>query len=119
ATLLASLASLDAPFVAGVTGRARNAKKLVSDLRLSADSPPTAIAGEPAERLGSLLSLRLLAQEAPDAAMDALYRPTLRVLQGPLTGLDVRDLARHAEAACAQERAGLAFAALWPDAQAG
>jgi hypothetical protein len=118
-TLLASLASLDAPFVAGVTGRARNAKKLVGDLRLSADAPPSALAAPDAERLGSLLTVRLLAQGAPDAALDALYRPALRALQGPLTGLDVRDLARQAEAACAQERAGLAFAALWPDGQAG
>ncbi|MEA3199041.1 MAG: single-stranded-DNA-specific exonuclease [Thermoplasmata archaeon] len=118
ATLVSALASQDAPFVAGITGRARNANKLVSDLRLSGDSPPSAVTGESAERLGSFLSVRLLAQEAPDAALDALYRPALRALQGPLTGLDVRDLARQAEAACAQERCGLAMAALWPDAKA-
>src|SRR5581483_2396826 len=119
ATLLSSLSSLDAPFVAGVTGRARNAKKLVGDLRLGSDAPPAHLSPADAERLGSFLTVRLLAQGAPDAALDALYRPALRALQGPLTGLDVRDLARQAEAACAQERAGLAFAALWPDAQAG
>src|SRR5207248_3145180 len=53
ATLLSALASQDAPFVASITGRARNAKKLISDLRLSADSPATAVVGESAERLGS------------------------------------------------------------------
>jgi len=116
-TLLGALASLDAPFVASVTGRARNAKKLVGDLRLAGDAPPAALQTADAEKLGSFLTLRLLGQGAPDAALDALYRPGLRALQGPLVGLDVRELARRVEAACAAGRCGLGFASLWPDAQ--
>lgn len=118
-TLLGALAQLDAPFVAGVTGRARNVKKLVTDLRLPGDAQPAALASEDGERLGSFLAARLLQQRAPDAAFDALYRPTLRALQGPHTGHEAGELARHVEAACASGRCGLAFSALWPDPAAG
>lgn len=118
-TVLQALCQMDAPFVAGVTGRARNVKKLVADLKLSSDAAPGRLAGADAERLGSFLALRLLAQGAPEAALDALYRPTLRGLQGPHTGLEAGELARHLEAACAAARCGLGFAALWPDAGAG
>lgn len=118
-TLLQALGQMDSPFVAGVTGRARNVKKLVADLKLSSDAPPASLAEADAERLGSFLTLRLLAQGAPDAALDALYRPTLRGLQGPHTGLEAGELARAVEAACAASRSGLGFAALWPDSAAG
>lgn len=119
ATLVGALAQLDAPFVAGVTGRARNVKKLVSDLHLPGDGQPAALAHDDGERLGSFLAARLLQQRAPDAAFDALFRPTLRALQGPHTGLEAGDLARQVEAACASGRCGLAFSALWPDPAAG
>lgn len=116
ASLVAALTQLDVPFVGGVTGRARNAKKLVADLGLSSEAPAMGLADDAAERLGSFLTLRLLQQNAPDAALDALFRPALRGLQGPHTGLECGELARVAEAACAAGRPGLAFAALWPDA---
>lgn len=118
-TLLQALAQLDAPYVAGVTGRARNARKLASDLKLHGESPPGALASEDAQRVGDLLTLRLLQQGAPDAALDVLLRPALRGLKGPHTGLEAGELARLAEAACATGRPGLAFAALWPDASSG
>ena len=114
-TLLTSLSGLDAPFVAGVTGRARNVKKLLGDLKLNGDAPPSSVTGEDAERLGSLLALRLLGQDAPDAALDALFRPCHRALQGPHTGMDIGELARLVEAACVAGHCGLAFAALWPE----
>ena len=117
-TLLNALSQLDAPFVAGVTGRARNAKKLLSDLDLSADASPGSLADAAAEQVGSFLTLRLLQQGATDAALDALFRPALRGLQGPHTGLECGDMARLAESACASGRCGLAFAALWPDPSA-
>lgn len=116
-TLHHALAQLEAPFVVGITGRARNVKKLVADLGLEGDSPPSAV--QDPETLGSFLALRLLQQGAPDAALDALMRPSLRALQGPHTGLECGDLARATEAACAAGRCGLAFAALWPDPAAG
>ena len=119
ATLLTALSTLDAPFVAGVTGRARNVKKILGDLKLNGDAPPSSVAGADAERLGSLLAVRLLAQDAPDAALDALFRPTHRALQGPHTGMDVGELARLVESACVAGRCGLAFAALWPEPAAG
>lgn len=114
-TLLAALSQLDAPFVAGLTGRARNAKKLIADMSLADDAPPATVPPDAQEKLGSFLALRLLQQNAPDAALDALFRPAMRGLQGPHTGLECGALARLAEAACAAERPGLAFAALWPD----
>ncbi|HUR67926.1 MAG TPA: hypothetical protein VM370_01670 [Candidatus Thermoplasmatota archaeon] len=117
--LLQALTQLDAPYVAGLTGRARNAKKLVTDLKLRPDALPASLAAEESQRLGDLLALRLLQQGAPDAALDALFRPTLRGLAGPHTGLECGELARAAEAACSAGRAGLAFAALWPDGAAG
>lgn len=113
--LLNALSQLDMPFVAGLTGRARNAKKLLTDLSLSADAQPQALTDAQAEHVGSFIALRLLQQHAPDAALDALFRPALRGLQGPHAGLECGELARLAEAACASERCGLAFAALWPD----
>lgn len=118
-TLAQALGQLDAPFVQGVTGRARNVKKLLTDLRLQGDAPPSALDADDAERLGTFLGARLLQQRAPDAALDALFRPTLRALAGPHTGLAAADLARVAEAACIAGRCGLGFAALWPDAAAG
>lgn len=117
-TLQGALAHLDAPYVAGVTGRARHVKKLVDELGLPGDAPPGAVTGQDAERLGSVLALRLLQQRAPDAAFDALFRPRMRSLQGPHTGTEAGELARLVEAGCALGRCGLAFGALWPDAQA-
>ena len=114
-TLLTALSSLDAPAVPGVTGRARNVKKLVADLGLVAEAPPAALAPHDAERLGSLLALKLLQGGAGDAAMDALLRPRVRAHRGPHTGMDAADLAWLAESAAALSRGGLAFAALWPD----
>lgn len=118
-TLQQSLAQLDAPFVAGVTGRARNARKLTADLKLQAESPPGALASDDVGRVADVLALRLLQQGAPEAALDVLLRPALRGLKGPHTGLEAGELARVAEAACARGRPGLAFAALWPDASSG
>lgn len=118
-TLLAALSQLDAPFVPGLTGRARNAKKLVGELGLNGDAPPASVAPESAERLGSFLTARLLQHAAPDAALDALFRANLRGLQGPHTGLEAGEMARVVEAACAAGRPGLGFSALWPDAAAG
>jgi hypothetical protein len=118
-TLAQALAQLDTPYVAGVTGRARNVKKLLADLQLSGDAPPGALQPAQAERLGSFLALRLLQQRAPDVALDALLRPGLRALQGPCTGLEAGDLARLVEAACSAGRCGLGFAALWPDPAVG
>jgi hypothetical protein len=118
-TLLAALGSLDAPFVGGVTGRARNVKKFLADLKLNADAPPSAVTGDDAERLGSFLALRLLGQGAPDAALDALFRPHHRALQGPHTGMDAGELARLVESACIAGHCGLGFAALWPEPAAG
>lgn len=114
-TLLSALSQLDSPYVAGITGRARNVKKLIGDLGLSGDAPPTGVSGDDAERLGSYLALRLLEQDAPDAALDALFRPQLRGLKGPHTGFDANEVARRVEAACALGRPGLAFSAAWPD----
>ncbi|HET6405506.1 MAG TPA: hypothetical protein VFH78_12740 [Candidatus Thermoplasmatota archaeon] len=118
-SLLAALSQMDAPFVAGVTGRARNAKKLLADLGLAADASPGALAEKASEELGDFLALRLLQQHAPDAAFDALFRPALRGLQGPHTGMECGEMALRVEAACAAARCGLGFAALWPDAAAG
>jgi hypothetical protein len=117
--LLQALAQLDAPYVVGLTGRARNAKKLVGDLKLHGEAPPSALSHDDAQRLGDFLALRLLQQGAPDAALDALFRPTLRGLTGPHMGVECGEMARMVEAACAAGRCGLAFAALWPDALAG
>ena len=117
-TLLGALTQLDAPFVAGVTGRARNVKKILAELGLDADAPPGALGEDGAERLGSLLTARLLQQDVPDAALDALFRPSLRALHGPHTGLDATELAAIADAACAAGQPGLAFGALWPDPSA-
>ncbi|HVM45391.1 MAG TPA: hypothetical protein VM582_05595 [Candidatus Thermoplasmatota archaeon] len=117
-SLLAALSQIDAPFIAGVTGRARNAKKLLADLALPPEAPPESLTETTAERVGSFLALRLLQQDAPDAALDALFRPSLRGLQGPYTGTECGEMARIAEAACAAGRCGLGFAALWPDAAA-
>ena len=114
--LHSALAQLDAPFIAGVTGRARNVKKLAADLGLP---EATALSADAAERLGSLLTARLLQQRAPDAALDALFRPSIRALQGPHTGVEVGEMARLAEAACASGKCGLAFSALWPDPASG
>jgi hypothetical protein len=119
ATLLSALGQLDAPYVAGLTGRARNAKKLVGELKLSGDAPPGALSTDDAQKLGDFLALRLLQQGAPDAAFDTLFRPTLRGLAGPHMGLESGEMARLAEAACAADRCGLGFAALWPDSVAG
>ena len=118
-TLLTSLSALDAPFVGGVTGRARNVKRLLTDLKLNGDAPPSSVTGAEAERLGSLLAVRLLGQHAPDAALDALFRPCHRALQGPHTGMDLGEMARLVEAACVSGHCGLAFAALWPEPAAG
>lgn len=118
-TLTQALAQLDAPYVAGLTGRARNVKKLVADLDLAGDAPPGSLDAAQTERLGSFLAARLLQQRAPDAAFDALFRPGLRALQGPCTGLEAGDLARLVENACAVGRCGLGFAALWPDPAVG
>ena len=114
-TLLAALSSLDEPAVPGVTGRARNVKKLVADLGLVAESPPGTLPPEDAERLGSVLVLKLLQHGAGDAALDALLRPRIRAHRGPHTGMDAADLAWLAESAAALGKGGLAFAALWPD----
>lgn len=114
-TLLAALSSLDDPAVNGLTGRARNVKKLTSDLGLGSDAPPSSLAPSDAERLGSVLTLRLLQQGAGDAALDALLRPRIRAQRGPHTGIDAADLAWLAESGAALGRGGLAFAALWPD----
>lgn len=119
ATLLTAISTLESPFVAGVTGRARNVKKLLGELRLNGDAPPSSVAGHDAERLGSLLAVRLLTQEAPDVSLDALFRPCHRALQGPHTGMEVGEMARLVEAACVSGRCGLAFAALWPEPAAG
>lgn len=117
-TLTQALAQLDVPYVAGLTGRARNVKKLVGELGLAGDAPPTGVEGADAEKLGSYLALRLLEQGAPDAALDALFRPAHRALKGPLTGFEMGDVARRVEAACAAGRPSLAFAAAWPDSGA-
>jgi RecJ-like exonuclease len=118
-SLLAALSQLDAPAVPGLTGRAHNAKKLVAELQLTGEAPPDALAPSDAERLGSVLALRLLQQGAGDAALDALYRPRLAALKGPHTGHDAAQLAALAEAAAIAGRGGLALAALWPDEAAG
>lgn len=114
-TLLAALSALDAPCVSGLTGRARNAKKLVTDLQLTGEAPPQSLPDADAERLGSHLTLRLLQQGASDAALDALFRPKLATLKGPHTGYDAAELALLSETAAALGRSGLALAALWPD----
>lgn len=113
--LLVALSSLDDPAVQGITGRARNVKKLVADLGLMPESPVSGLQPPDAERLGSFLAARLLQQAAPDAALDALFRPRIRAQRGPHTGMDAADLAWLAESAAAASRGGLAFAALWPD----
>lgn len=114
-SVLHALSQLDAPYVSGLTGRARNVKKLVQDLHVAGDATPGNVQGPDAERLGSYLAARLIEQDAPDAALDALFRPTYRALKGPLTGHDMGHLALRAEAACAQRQPSLAFAASWPD----
>jgi len=114
-TLLTALSALDAPCITGLTGRARSAKKLVTDMQLTGEAPPDSLNASDAERLGSHLTLRLLQQGAPDAALDALFRPKLAALKGPHTGYDASELALLAEAAAATGRSGLALAALWPD----
>ena len=88
-------------------------------MELDGEASPANLGLEANERLGSVLSLRLLQQRAPDAAFDALFRPALRGLQGPLTGQECGALARGVEAACASGHYGLAFASLWPDAGVG
>lgn len=115
ATLHHALTQLDAPYVGGFTGRARNVKKLIQELDLAGDAPPHSLGPADAEKLGSYLALRLLEADAPDAAVEALFRPALRALKGPHTGMDARDVAWRAEAACAIGRPGLAFAAAWPE----
>lgn len=117
-TLHAALAQLSAPYIAGITGRARNVKKLLTDMDLAGEMPPSSVKLPDAERIGDFLALRLLQQGAPDASLDALYRPVLRALNGPHMGLESGDTAHLAEAACIADRCGLAFAALWPDAAA-
>lgn len=114
-TLLSALSQADEPFVPGLSGRARNAKKVVAELSLPGDAPPSALSPADVERVGSLLALRLLESGAPTRAVDALARPRIRAARGPHTGMDAADLAWLAEAAAIARKGGLAFAALWPD----
>lgn len=114
-SLLTALSQTDEPYLPGITGRARNAKKLLTELGLSSDAPPEALSAQDSQRLGDALALRLLHERAPERALDALFRTSARALKGPNTGQDAHDLARLARAAAASGRGGLAFAALWGD----
>lgn len=117
-SLLTALSQIDEPYLPGITGRARNAKKMLTELGIGSDIPPESLQPQDAQRLGDALALRLLHERAPERALDALFRTSARALRGPNTGQDAFDLARLARAAAASGRGGLAFAALWGDESA-
>src|SRR5439155_3527027 len=80
ASVLAALSQADEPSLPGLTGRARAAKRTLSDLKLPFDAPANALSNADAERLGSALALKLLQADAPEVALDALFRPRLTAL---------------------------------------
>jgi len=117
-TLTNALTRLEAPYVSGISGVARNAKKLLRAFHLPPEAPMSHLQREHYEQLGSYLSLRLLQQDAPDAALDALFRPIRRVQKGPLSGLDAVQIGRLTEACGAAGQWALAYAVAWGDAVA-
>lgn len=98
--------SLD-PYLPGLTGRARGAKKFLEALGLADAGPVDEAAPEAAKQLASALTLHLLAKGASAQAARPLLAPDIRQAW---PGGSARGLARLCAGAVAAQRAGLALA---------
>ncbi|HEV8359657.1 MAG TPA: hypothetical protein VGR28_04290 [Candidatus Thermoplasmatota archaeon] len=112
--LVERLADSVQPYLPGLGGRARAAKRLLEGLGLEAGVPAETLGEADAGKLASALTLHVLASGAPAAACWPLLEPDLR---GPWPGGSARELAALTGAACGAERPGLALTLALGDAR--
>jgi hypothetical protein len=105
--LLEALAGCASPYLPGLSGRARAAKRFLDALTLDGARAAEDLSAAEAERLASALALHLLAKGAPGPAARLLLLPDAR---GPVPGGSARALAVRCAAACAAGKPGLALA---------
>ncbi|MHB8605606.1 MAG: hypothetical protein ACYDCK_10170, partial [Thermoplasmatota archaeon] len=118
APLIDALTQSVAPFLPGISGRARVAKRVLDDAAVDSARVASQLTEAEDRRVASALALKLIEHAAPDAALDALSGPRHRAVRGPLAGLTVPALAERHMAAASFGRGALALAAALGDASA-